>query len=382
MSKPVAIIYRNYLLSSSETFVRSQAGRLQKFTPYFVGARLIKGLDLPSPQTLIVNKSGGGIAKAREVSFKLSGFLPGFVHKIKQLKPVLIHAHFGQDGAIALPLARNLQVPLLVTFHGADITIRDDKAERSLSQMIYRKRRNILKQEAQLFIAVSDFIKQKLLFQGFPEDKIVVHYIGIDTKEFQTDLSKPREQIVLFVARLVEKKGCEYLIRAMAKVQAMMPDIELVVIGDGPLRSSLETLAKKLLVRYRFLGVQPSEYVKDWMQRATLFCVPSITANSGDSEGFGLVFTEAQAMGLPVVSFASGGIPEAVAHEQTGLLAPEGNVEHLSVYILQLLQDQELWQRFSHKGQERVHTFFNLKKQTLILEDIYANAAKPKVHKN
>jgi len=88
-------------------------------------------------------------------------------------------------------------------------------------------------------------------------------------------------------------------------------------------------------------------------------------------EGFGMVFAEAQAMGLPVVSFSSGGIPEAVADGETGLLATESDSKRLAACILRLLEDEELWQRFSQKGQERVRTIFNLKEQTRALESIY-----------
>ncbi len=370
--KPVVLIYRNFLLKPSETFVRSQAETLQHFLPHYVGLRLVQGLMLPEERTLIVNR-GGLLGKMREVSTKLRGFAPTFVQQVKNLHPALIHAHFGQDGAMALPLVKDLQVPLLVTFHGYDVTTIDKYAEQSVSQRIYFSRREALKREAKLFIAVSEFIKKKLLEQGFPPDRVIVHYIGVDTELFQPNPTVQREPVVLFVGRLTEKKGCEYLIRAMRAVQAVMPEVELVVIGDGQLRSSLEQLAEKSLKRYRFLGVQPPESVRFWMQQAKIFCVPSITAKSGDSEGFGLVFAEAQAMGLPVVSFASGGIPEAIAHGETGFLAAERDSEKLAAYILRLLEDQELWQKFSQKGQERVRTLFNLHHQTRALESIYLN---------
>jgi glycosyltransferase involved in cell wall biosynthesis len=158
----------------------------------------------------------------------------------------------------------------------------------------------------------------------------------------------------------------------MARVQAAMPEVELVIIGKGHLLPTLEILAKQQLRRYRFLGSCSHEEVQSWMQRASVFCVPSITARSGDSEGFGLVFAEAQAMGLPVVSFASGGIPEAVAHGETGFLVAEKDTEGLAAHILHLLKDDVLWQSFSHQGQERTHRLFNLKYQTRLLEQIYA----------
>ena len=352
------------------TRVLSQAEALRCYQPHYVGMRLVQGLQIPAERTLAVNE-GGLLGRMNEISTKVKGFAPNFVQKIRHLTPVLIHAHFGLDGAMVLPLARNLQLPLLVTFHGFDITVRDEYANPSVGQWIYLRRREELKQEARLFIAVSKFIKKKLLEHGFPSEKILVHYIGVDTELFQPNPVVQRQPIVLFVARLVEKKGCEYLIHAMSKVQAVMPEVELVVIGDGPLRTSLEQLAGKKLRRYQFLGVQPPDLVLTWMNKAKVFSVPSITAKSGDSEGFGMVFAEAQAMGLPVASFASGGIPEAVADGETGLLTHERDSEGLAACILRLLEDQELWQRLSQNGQERVRTIFNLHAQTRVLESLY-----------
>jgi len=228
-----------------------------------------------------------------------------------------------------------------------------------------------LNQRGKLFLAVSQFIKGKMLEQGFSRHKIIVHYTGVDTDFFCFDGAVKREPIVLFTGRLVEKKGCEYLIHAMARVQASMPNAELVVIGDGCLRPGLETLAREKLTRFRFMGMQTPETVRQWMNRAKVFSVPSVVADSGDAEGFGMVFAEAQAMGCPVVSFSSGGIPEAVAHEETGLLAKERDTEALSNYILRLLGNEAVWRQMSEAGRNRVCTLFDLKRQTKQLECIY-----------
>jgi glycosyltransferase involved in cell wall biosynthesis len=372
------IIYRDRLLLPSETFIKGQVETLQHFTPYYVGSRFVQGLPVPTKRALVINQ-GGLLGKVNEYCFKLWGLAPTFFQQVRNLHPQLIHAHFGSDGALALPLARDLQIPLLITFHGFDATSKDEYARRSFySHRLYLRCREILKQETRLFVAVSEFIKQKLLEQGFPPEKIVVHYTGVDTELFQPELVVSREPIVLFVGRLTEKKGCEYLIRAMKAVQATMPEVELVVIGEGLLRSSLERLAGETLRRYRFLGVQPPESVRTWMHRAKVFCVPSVTSESGDSEGFGMVFAEAQAIGLPVVSFASGGIPEAVKHGETGFLVTERNWEDLTSHILLLLKEETLWHRFSENGQRRMRTFFNLHKQTRVLESLYQQILNPK----
>jgi glycosyltransferase involved in cell wall biosynthesis len=371
LRKPIVVLFSSLLLPPSQTFIRAQGEQLQEFTPYYVGSRLIEGLSLPPERTLVVNR-GGVWGATQEVLFKVSGFAPNLYRQVRQLQPATIHAQFGLSGALALPLARDLKVPLLVHFRGADATVKEEYARNaSLNHRVYFRRREALKRETRLFITVCQFLKDKLLEQGFPADKILVHYNGVNIEAFQPDDSIPREPVVLFVGRLTEKKGCEDLIAAMSAVQAAMPHIELVLIGDGPLKPKLEALASQVLRRYRFLGLQSPAEVKNWMNRASLLAAPSITAADGDAEGLPNVVVEAQAMGLPVVATNHAGIPEAVIHGETGFLVAEGDREGLAAYSLHLLQDIDLWQRFSAKGKERVRNNFNRSKQARILEGIY-----------
>lgn len=365
------IIFNSLLLPPSQTFIRDPAEKLQRFTAYYVGSRRVPGLDLPLDRTLVINQ-GNILGKLEEQLFKLSGFAPRLYAQVQQLKPVLIHAQFGLSGALMLPWARSLRIPLLVHYRGSDATTTEESSRHtSLNHWIYFQRKETLKREARLFITVSKFIKDKLLEQGFPSEKIIPHYHGVDLDQFHPNPDIPRESIVLFVGRLTEKKGCEYLIQSMAKVQSELPEAELVVIGDGPLKPSLETLAAKLLHRYQFLGIQPPKVVKNWMNRSRLLAAPSVTASDGDAEGLPNVVLEAQAMALPVVSTTHAGIPEAVIHGKTGFLTLERDVEGLAVYSQRLLQDSDLWKCFSTKGREHVETNFDRTKQTRVLEDIY-----------
>jgi colanic acid/amylovoran biosynthesis glycosyltransferase len=365
------LLFSSLLLPASQTFIKAQGEEIKQFTPYYIGSRLVPGLELPPDRTVVVNR-GGKVGSAGEALFKLTGYAPTFYQQLRQLNPVLIHAQFGLSGALALPVMRSLKLPMIVHYRGADATIKDEYARyQSLNHWIYLRRRDTLKKEARLFLTVSKFIQEKLLEQGFPADKIKVHYSGINTADFTPDRTVPREPVVLFVGRLMEKKGCEYLIQAMAQVQAQQPDIELVLIGDGPLRSSLEALAKQSLKRYRFLGVQPAPVVKEWMNRARLFVAPSVTASQGDSEGLPNVVLEAQAMGLPVISTLHAGIPEGVIQGETGFLAPERDADTLAAYCLKVLHDEQLWQHLSENGQAHVRANFDRPKQTRILESIY-----------
>lgn len=371
MPNPVVVLFSSLLLPPSQTFIQAQGEELRQFTPYYVGSRLVEGLSLPPERALVVNR-GDALGTAQEALFKFSGIAPRLYQQVRQLNPALIHAQFGLSGSLALPLARSLKVPLIVHFRGADATVKDEYARRaSINHWVYFQRREALKRESRLFITVSKFIKEKLLEQGFPAHKIMVHYHGVDTEIFKADATVPREPVVLFVGRLTEKKGCEYLIQAMAMVQAKMPEVELVLIGDGPLRQSLEAMATKMLTKYKFLGVQPRAVVQSWMNRSRILAAPSVTASQGDSEGLPNVVVEAQAMNLPVVSTVHAGIPEAVVHGETGFLAPERDYKQLGEDMLCLLQNNELWQRFSVSGRDRVQKFFNRRQQTRVLENIY-----------
>jgi colanic acid/amylovoran biosynthesis glycosyltransferase len=137
------------------------------------------------------------------------------------------------------------------------------------------------------------------------------------------------------------------------------------------LRPALEALAKDLKIRCQFSGVQSSVAIRDALQKAKIFCVPSVTAANGDSEGLAIVFAEAQAMGVPVVSTTHGGIPELVVNRKTGLLAPERDHKALADALSLLLADERLWQEFHQAGPRNIEERFDLKTQTAALEHIY-----------
>jgi colanic acid/amylovoran biosynthesis glycosyltransferase len=372
--RPTVVIFCDHLLYLSETFIRAQAQALERFSPVYAGSRRVAGLALPEGSIYTIN-SGDTAGRVREVVFKLFGLAPNLVRRLRALHPVLVHAHFGPDGLRALPLSRALGLPLIVTFHGSDATaIHPRRNEVPFGHRRYLVHKDILERGASLFLAVSDFIRRKLLEQKVAPEKVIVHYTGVDTKFFSPSGTET-EPIVLFVGRLSERKGPRYVIQAMAEVQQASPEAELVLIGDGPLRKNLEQQAKASLRKYRFLGVQPPETIRAWMDRASVFLASSVKADSGGEEAFGMVFAEAQAMQKPVVAFASGGIVEAVQHGQTGFLAPERDWRKMAEYVALFLRDGNLRRKFGTAGRQRVLRLFDLEKQTRVLEQIYSGIA-------
>jgi glycosyltransferase involved in cell wall biosynthesis len=364
---PIAV-YRDTLLPFSETFIKSQAESLTAFVPYYTGSRILPHIPLPQDRTFVLNR-GSAAGRFRELAFKATGISPYLRSALTRAGVRLLHAHFGPDAALALPIAKALDIPLVVSFHGYDAT-KSAARFRSRTERLFLRRRALIAREAHLIIAVSDFIRGRLLESGFPPEKVLVHYTGVDTAYFRPN-KKERLPVVLFVGRLVELKGCEYLIRAFSVVQEEIPEAMLVIIGDGPLRSTLDGLAKSVLRNYQFLGAQPQSSVREWMGKARVFSVPSVVAPTGAAEGFGLVFAEAQAMGLPVVSFATGGIPEAVTHGRTGFLASPGDWRTLASRLVLLLKDHDLAQAFGMQGRRHVVERFDLSRQARRLEELY-----------
>jgi colanic acid/amylovoran biosynthesis glycosyltransferase len=144
-----------------------------------------------------------------------------------------------------------------------------------------------------------------------------------------------------------------------------------VVIGDGTFRASLGQLNRELAVGATFLGEQPQQTIRSWLERGRVFCGPSITHEDGMSEAFGNVFSEAQSMGVPVVSFRHGGIPETMREGVTGLLAPERDVESLAAHLTRYLEDDSFWAQSREEGMRWVKEQFDVRTQTAKLESIY-----------
>jgi colanic acid/amylovoran biosynthesis glycosyltransferase len=367
---PNVLIFKETILPPSETFILAQMGALTKFSPYLAGLEPTrKSLPLEEPPILL-SRQASKAARLRAKIYRRIGFAPLFHRRLRHRRPDLIHAHFASGGKTLLSLMRGFKGPLIVTLHsGSDVPVEKPRFG------IYRK----LAKKATLFLCVSDFIRKQAIEAGFPAEKLLVHYIGIDRTLFVPPSSTSPADSVLFVGRLVEMKGGVYLLYAMQKVQAKRPDCALTIVGDGPLRADLERLAAELQVNCRFLGVQPPATIRQMLPKARLFCLPSVTTASGDREGLPTVLIEAQAMGVPVVSTFHSGIPEGVIDGVTGTLVPERDSERLAAAILQLLEDKDLWERYHVATQEHIDRNFDLRRQTALLEEIYSEALAGRV---
>jgi colanic acid/amylovoran biosynthesis glycosyltransferase len=367
------LVFAERMLPSTQTFIPLQVNELQRYQPQYVG--LIpadRNLTLPHAPVMLTQDRSLPSRIRREL-YRWTGISPSFHARIRQKQVDLIHAHFAEGGSAALSLSTHLGLPLILHLRGGAELLPDHELRRHLFQLPFLAHRKRLWQRASLFLCVSNFILQKALQAGFPADKLRVQYTGMDLNRFTiTEQSDHKDaNMVLYVGRLVPYKGCDYLLRAMRIVQQRRRQAHLVIIGDGFFRPHLEQLAGELGVQCQFLGERPQTEIRSWYERARVFCGPSITLEDGMSEAFGNVFSEAQAMGVPVVSFRHGGIPETMQDGVTGLLAPERDVPLLAQHLLRYLEDDAFWSESRQQGMHWVRQTFDVRRQTARLEEIY-----------
>lgn len=268
----------------------------------------------------------------------------------------IIMAQFGNLGAKCARWKKKygLNCKLVTCFRGFDVT-----KMMILNPTIY----NELFQVGDLFLPVSNFFKEKLIQAGCPAAKISVQHSAIDCKKFSyQERTAPVDGIIKIVStsRLVEKKGIEYAIRALASLVKQF-SFHYTIIGDGPLESHLRTVAHNCGTdkHITFLGACDSEQVKKVLEESHIFLLPSVTAASGDQEGIPHAMQEAMALGMPVISTLHSGIPELVEHNRSGLLVPERNVQALQEALQTLFAAPSSWGLMGKIGRTTIEQSFN-----------------------
>ena len=273
---------------------------------------------------------------------------------IRQFSPRIVHVHDPHAvsmAALALSFSAPSPRPAVVASRRVDFHLQ----KHSFSRWKYR--------QVDLFIAASAAIRDVLVQDGIPARQIVIAHDGIDVAkigrlpalDIRAEFWLPHGAPVLAnVGALVAHKGHRYLIEAMPLVLREIPDTQLVIFGEGDLRASLERQIKELHLEkhVRLAGFRAD--VLQLMKSADLFVMSSVT------EGLGSTVLDAMAMKLAVVGTHAGGIPEAIADGQTGLLVPPAHAQELAKAIVKLLKDAALRAQMGANGQARVSDEFGV----------------------
>lgn len=352
------------------TFIKSQAEALERHVPVYVGAHRINEIALPPDRTIVVNDRRI-LGFVREALFRRWGYAPKLINSLKKHDPRIVHTHFGTCGPAGMTLAQSLDVPHVVTFHGHDATIsREDAAKTFRGRELFAKK-SLLISNTDKFIAVSNYIRQKLLDQGYPDRKIIVHRNGINLQDFDLEKNRPTDPIIVFVGRFVEKKGMKYLISAAAKLNSDGVKFKLVIIGSGPLESECRKTVNDLGIPCTFTGFLVASEVRTWIQKARVVAVPSVVAANGDAEGLPTILLEAQALETPIVGTRHSGIPEGVQEGKTAELVDERDSDGLAYKLRTFLESAEKADAFGRAGRRFMFDHFDMRAQNKKLEDLF-----------
>lgn len=282
----------------------------------------------------------------------------------------IIHCQFGIHGLEGM-LYRDvgaLKGKLITSFRGYDISYYLQEKGEDVYDDLFIK--------GDFFLANCEFFRQRAIRLGCDPKKIVVHGSGIDCSRFsfRSRQINPGEKIrIATTGRLVEKKGIEYAIRAVARVARVKPDIEFNIIGDGHLKKHFEQLIEELNLgnNVQLLGWMNQKEIIEILDNTHIFIAPSVTASDGNQDAPVNTLKEAMAMGLPVVSTFHGGIPELVQDGISGFLVPEKDEFAIAQKLIYLIEHPEIWPSMGKVGREYVETHYDINELNDELEKIY-----------
>jgi glycosyltransferase involved in cell wall biosynthesis len=275
-----------------------------------------------------------------------------------------VHAHFAtQPATVGLFLAEILGVGYSFSAHAQDIFT--DAAHLMEVKL----------PEAE-FVAVCTAYGLEALARRHPltsAGKLHLVYHGLDLDRYRPMPHPERHvPVILSVGRLVEKKGFPFLLRAAGILRSRGVEFRLVIIGEGPERADLLSLATGLnlqdLLEWR--GAQSAEQVCEAYAEADVFALACVIASDGDRDGLPNVLLEALACGVPVVATRVGALPELIEPEQTGLLAKPGDPQDLADQLERMLYDEELRAIVAQLGRERVERHFRLERSVAHMAEL------------
>lgn len=283
----------------------------------------------------------------------------------------LIHAHFGKNGVHSLLLKSRMKVPLCTYFYGEDVGTGGHAIQ---LRKIYKD----LIINGDLFLALSQDMKDDLVHIGFPEERTVVHHLGVDIHKFPMVERDNRGEIVFCsVGRFHDHKGGRDSLMAFIKLMTRFKNIQLRFVGDGPDIPRLQEICSKHnvgdKVRFinNFLAADPRGTVVNEMKNADIFLFTPYEYANGIKTGTPVVLMEAQAMGLPCISTNYAGIPEVLGFGRTGLLCDQRDIQQIADAMESLIVDKELRFHLGKLGRAHIENDFNLETQVTKLANIY-----------
>jgi len=257
---------------------------------------------------------------------------------------------------------------IVVCLRGFDITGNNIRNNPLIYETLFKR--------ADAFLPVCKYFKDLAIRLGCPAEKIIVHHSAINCEQFffrERKYTPGRKIQFVSVCRLIQKKGLNFAIEAIARINKRYKNIHYTIVGSGHLQSSLRKLAKKLKIlnKVTFFGWAEQDQVVNILDRSHIFLLPSITSKNGDEEGIANALKEAMAKGLIPVSTTHAGTPELITEGVSGYLVPEKSAKKLAKKIEYIIEHPELWRSISLAARKKIEDEFETVKSITELEGIF-----------
>ncbi|MDP2181954.1 MAG: glycosyltransferase [Actinomycetota bacterium] len=375
--------YRRSLFETTETFIYTLIRSQERYDPVAVCQTIAEAGRMRLPAAQAAPASGrAGLLGIRALKLATWAFPTAEQRRrqaynrravawptervaqlLQSLDPAVVHAHFLTDVEDVSLAASQLGVPLVVSAYGVDVTAYPRSP-------LARARVKSSFAVVDRVVALTTDMRNDLIALGCPEEKIRVAPQGVPANDVVH--TEHDGVVVLAAARFLEKKGMEYLIEAARRVSDLRNDVDLEIVGEGPLEAELRVRAGELAGnRIRFLGSMDYEELRRHLGRVDIVVVPSVTAEDGDKEGLPTIILDAMAAGLPVVGTRHAGIPDAIVDGETGLLVDERDVDGLAMALESLCADEVLCHQMGQRGRTRFGELFRADAYARRIEAIY-----------
>lgn len=371
--------FMRWCLPSTASFIRNQIVYHQRYEPAVVYTQ-------PKPGAFYddLHKRGSTLYPLHStLEKKFYGFTRRLspaakrrvIDFVRKQNPKVLHVHYGVDCLVYADIIRTLGIPACVSFYGYDCT--------EFPRRFYGFGKTLLEKgvfqnpSVKAVLAMSDDMKADLISAGCPEEKIIVHYYGIEAEQFSIQREDTQKDVIKFliISGLHPKKGHTYLIEAFAAMsRSIEKNVELHIVGAGPLYPSLEEAISKTGLSNIFLHGHVnygSEKHREYLREADVFVHPSVTSPTGDKEGIPGAVIEAMASGLPVITTYHAGIPSVVQDDVHALLVKEKDVMALQMAMTRLANDPVYRARIARDGQKHASTKLDVIPKEIELEEIY-----------
>jgi len=354
----------------SETFIQVHRERLKGNIFYYYNGEIPKELE----GGVVINSRRKRILDIFKGHYRMNRFSlteQAVITSFRNNKIDLVFAEYGTTGQGLLPICKELQIPLIVHFHGFDASRKEVlKANNNYCELF---------EYASNVVVVSNKMYSDLLEIGCPESKLIYNVYG-PREDFLEVVPNFKKQQFIAIGRFTDKKAPYYLILSFMEVLKKFPDAKMIIAGDGELRNTCKNLIHYygLEKNISLPGIITKEQYIEYLQESLAMIQHSITTEDGDREGTPLAILEASAAGLPVIATNHAGIPDVITDGETGFLVAEHDVRGMAKKMHKLLGNLSLAKELGASGKENIRENFSLERHISILNKLIKQSVKIK----